>query len=119
MAVPEAKAAEAARGGEREAEEASRRTDAGRSRSSRASFKKMVGPVVKREGVAHLQAVMGLSERRACEIIEADRTRIRYRSRRPPDTELRDLANERKRFGYRRLFVLLRQSGEASGINRI
>jgi len=83
----------------------------------------MVGPVVKREGVAHLQAVMGLWERRACEIIEADRTRIRYRSRRPPDTELRtqlrDLANERKRFGYRRLFVLLRQSGEASGINRI
>jgi transposase InsO family protein len=83
----------------------------------------MVGPVVKREGVAHLQAVMGLSERRACNIVNADRTMIRYRSCRPPDTELRrqlrDLANERRRFGYRRLFVLLRQSGEASGINRI
>ena len=83
----------------------------------------MVGPVVKREGVAHLQAVMGLSERRACEIVEADRTMVRYRSRRASDTELRtrlrDLANERKRFGYRRLFVLLRQSGEASGMNRI
>ena len=83
----------------------------------------MVGPVVKREGVAHLQAVMGLSERRACEIVEADRTMVRYRSRRASDTELRtrlrDLANERKRFGYRRLFVLLRQSGEPSGINRI
>lgn len=83
----------------------------------------MVGPVVKREGVAHLQAVMGLSERRACQIVDADRTMIRYRSCRPADTELRmrlrDLANERKRFGYRRLFVLLRQSGELSGINRI
>ena len=83
----------------------------------------MVGPVVKREVWRICRAVMGISERRACEIIEADRTRIRYRSRRPPDTELRtqlrDLANERKRFGYRRLFVLLRQSGEASGINRI
>jgi len=83
----------------------------------------MVGPVVKREGVAHLQAVMGLSERRACEIVEADRTMIRYRSRRPADTELRarlrDLAHERRRFGYRRLFVLLRQNGEPSGINRI
>jgi HTH-like domain len=48
---------------------------------------------------------------------------IRYWSCRPPDTELRlrlrDLANERKRFGYRRLFVLLRQAGEASGINLI
>ena len=48
---------------------------------------------------------------------------VRTRSCRPPDTELRtqlrDLANERKRFGYRRLFVLLRQEGEPSGINRI
>jgi len=83
----------------------------------------MVGPAAKREGVAHLQAVMGLSERRACSIVSADRKMIRYRSRRPPDTELRSrlkaLANERKRFGYRRLFVLLRQEGEASGLNRI
>ena len=30
-----------------------------------------------------------------------------------------NLANERKRFGYRRLFVLLRRDGEPSGINRI
>ena len=34
--------------------------------ASRASVKKMVGPAVKREAVAHLRAVMGLSERRAC-----------------------------------------------------
>ena len=83
----------------------------------------MVGPVAKREGVAHLQAVMGLSERRACSIVGADRKMIRYRSRRPPDTELRtqlrDLANARRLFGYRRLFILLRQDGEPSGINRI
>jgi putative transposase len=63
---------------------------------------------------------MGLSERRACSIVGADRTMVRYRSRRPPDTELRarlrELANERRRFGYRRLFILLR---ERSGINRI
>jgi putative transposase len=32
---------------------------------------------------------------------------------------LRELANERRRFGYRRLFVLLRREGEASGINRV
>jgi len=83
----------------------------------------MVGPAAKRDCVAHLKATMGLSERRACSIVDADRTMIRYRSRRPPDTalraRLRDLANERKRFGYRRLFILLRQDGEASGINRI
>jgi putative transposase len=83
----------------------------------------MVGPVVKREAVAHLQAVMGLSERRACSIIGTDRKMIRYRSCRAPDTalraRLRDLANERRRFGYRRLFVLLRREGEPSGVNRI
>ena len=71
----------------------------------------------------HLRAMMGLSERRACSIVGADRKMVRYRSRRPPDTalraQLRDLANERRRFGYRRLFVLLRRDGEPSGINRI
>ncbi|WP_245414022.1 IS3 family transposase, partial [Fulvimarina endophytica] len=85
--------------------------------------KKMVGPVAKREAVAHLRAVMDLSERRACRIIDADRTMVRYQSRRPPEAELRgklrDLANERRRFGCRRLFVLLRRDGEPSGINRI
>ena len=105
------------------AQEAPGRADVGCRRAPRASVKKMVGPAVKREGVAHLQAAMGLSERRACSIVNADRKMIRYRSCRPPDTELRtqlrDLANERKRFGYRRLFILLRQNGEPSGLNRI
>ena len=85
--------------------------------------KKMVGPVVKREAVAHLRAKLGLSERRACKIVGADRKMIRYQSCRPPEVELRtrlrDLANERRRFGYRRLFILLRREGEPSGINRI
>ena len=48
---------------------------------------------------------------------------LRYRSRRPPETELRErlrsLVAERRRFGYRRLFVLLRRAGEPSGKNRI
>lgn len=83
----------------------------------------MVGPAAKREAVAHLQAALGLSERRACSIAGADRKMVRYRSRRPPETELRgrlrDLANERRRFGYRRLFILLRREGEPSGVNRI
>jgi putative transposase len=83
----------------------------------------MVGPAAERAAVADLQATMGLSERRACRIVNADRKMIRYQSRRPPDTalrtQLRELANERKRFGYRRLFHLLRQEGEPSGINRI
>jgi transposase InsO family protein len=83
----------------------------------------MVGPAAKRAAVAHLQDTTGLSERRACLIVGADRKTVRYCSRRPPDTELRarlrELANERRRFGYRRLFILLRREGEPSGINRI
>src|SRR5260221_5508657 len=83
----------------------------------------MVRPVVKREAVAHLRTAFQMSERRACSVIAADRSSIRYRSRRPPDVELRgrlrDLANARRRFGYPRLFVLLRPHGEASGVNRI
>ncbi len=79
----------------------------------------MVGPAAKREAVAHLKAVMGLSERRACQVISADRNMVRYRSRRPSEAELRtrlrDLANERRRFGYRRLFALLRVNALSSG----
>lgn len=83
----------------------------------------MVGPAAERDAVAHLKSVMRLLERRACQIISADRKTIRYRSCRPPEVKLRsrlrDLANERRRFGYRRLFILLRREGEPSGVNRI
>ncbi len=83
----------------------------------------MVGPAAKREAVAHLRTVFEMSERRACSVIAVDRTMIRYRSSRPDEaalrSRLRDLANARRRFGYRRLFILLRREGEPSGINRI
>ena len=56
-----------------------------------------------------------MSERRACCLINADRKTVRYRSRRserrgaatPPE----ELAAEQRRFGYRRLHVLLRAEG--------
>jgi putative transposase len=83
----------------------------------------MAGPAAKRAAAAHLQGKLCLSERRACSIVGADRTMVRYRSRKPADTELRarlrELASQRRRFGYRRLFVLLRREGELSGINRV
>jgi transposase InsO family protein len=83
----------------------------------------VVTPAVKREAVAQLKSLFGLSEGRACRIAGADRKMVRYQARRAPDMELRgrlrELANERRRFGYRRLFVLLRREGEPSGINRI
>jgi putative transposase len=83
----------------------------------------MVGPAAKREAVAHLKEGMNLSERQACQIVGADRRMVRYKSIRLPDTalreRLRELAAQRRRFGYRRLFVLLRREGERSGCNRV
>lgn len=56
-----------------------------------------------------------MSERRACRVIDADRKSVRYRSTRDDDAELREklreLANQRRRFGYRRLHILLRREG--------
>jgi putative transposase len=57
----------------------------------------------------------GFSQRRACRLICFDRSTARYRCRRPDDAALRGrlraLAAERRRFGYRRLGVLLAREG--------
>lgn len=107
----------------REDQEAFGRADARCRGLARAAVKTMVGPAAQRDAVAHLQAELCLSKLRACYIVSADRKTIRYRSCRPPDTELRGKvsarANDRRRFGCRRLFVLLRQQSERSGLNRI
>src|SRR5665213_1895644 len=75
----------------------------------------MVTPAVRREAVAHLQVTYQVSERRACSALGADRASMRYRSLRPDDlavrTRLRELASVRRRFGYRRLHILLRREG--------
>ena len=77
--------------------------------------KKVLTPAAQREAVAHLQACHGMSERRACRVIDADRKSVRYRSTRDDDADLREklreLANQRRRFGYRRLHILLRREG--------
>ena len=61
----------------------------------------------------------GYSQRRACGLVGIAPKTFRYASTRPDDGELRDrlktLADERRRFGYRRLHILLRREGV--GIN--
>lgn len=56
-----------------------------------------------------------MSEHRACKLILIDRKTYHYQSRRQEDTGIRDrlceLATERKRFGYRRLHVMLKKDG--------
>jgi putative transposase len=75
----------------------------------------MVTPAARREAVAHLQVAYEVSERRACSALGADRTWVRYRNRRPDHAaaraRLRELASIRRRFGYRRLHVLLTREG--------
>lgn len=75
----------------------------------------MVTPAARREAVAHLCDTHGVSQRRACSAIGADRTSVRYRSRRPDDrairNRLREMAASRRRFGYRRLHILLNREG--------
>ena len=75
----------------------------------------MVTPAARREAVAHLRVAYEVSERRACSALGADRTSIRYRSSRPDDAvvraRLRELAAIRRRFGYRRLHILLTREG--------
>lgn len=75
----------------------------------------MVTPAAERNAVAHLVEHHGMSERRACKAIGCCRMTIRYKSTRPDDTRLRErmkaIARERRRFGYRRLHVMLKREG--------
>ena len=83
----------------------------------------MVKPAHRREAVAHLVMAHQMSERRACQVADVDRALVRYRARKPDDAALRarlkDLAHERRRFGYRRLHVLLRREGWAVNKKRV
>jgi putative transposase len=80
----------------------------------------VVTPAARREAVAIFVERHEMSGRRACSVIGADLTSVRYRSRRPDDAplheRLRALASERRRFSYRRLHVLLRREGHV--VNR-
>jgi putative transposase len=58
---------------------------------------------------------LGLSERRACSLIQISASSLRYVPHQEPIEGLRErllvLARERPRYGYRRLYVLLRREG--------
>ena len=56
-------------------------------------------------------------------MLGVDRASVRYQATRPDDGALRDrlkaLALERRRFGYRRLHVMLRREGHAVNKKRV
>jgi putative transposase len=65
--------------------------------------------------VSHLVEAHGLSERRACRLADLNFSTWQYRRRREERRGLRarikELAGERRRFGYRRIRALLRREG--------
>jgi putative transposase len=65
----------------------------------------------------------GYSQRRACRLVEIAPKTYRYRSRRRGDERLRqrlrELAAERRRFGYRRLLILLQREGMVANHKRM
>ena len=72
-------------------------------------------PDDRRRAARYVAENHGISERRACHLARIHRSTFRYHSRRRAQEELRrrivELAENRRRFGYRRLTILLRREG--------
>lgn len=68
-------------------------------------------------------SVHGISERRACQIIGLSRSVKRYQGKRPDDSRiieaLTKLAERHPRYGFRKLFVLLRKAGHPWNHKRV
>lgn len=75
----------------------------------------MARPALKRQAVDYIVGHYSLARRRACRIVRQHRSVQYYRSCKDPRTALRarmrELAQIRMRYGYRRLHVLLRREG--------
>jgi len=71
--------------------------------------KRLVAAAARRAAVEQLLRHAGVSQRRACRVVSQHRSVERYRARCPEPAGLRErlraLAEQRPRFGYRRLHV--------------
>jgi putative transposase len=78
---------------------------------------------MRREAVLVMQVEVELSQRRACGLMGLVRGTCRYRRRRVEDprlrVRLRELAEARRRFGYRRLQVLLGIFGDRRDVSKL
>lgn len=65
----------------------------------------------------------GMSERRACKLVDVDRSSYRYEPMPDHNAELRqelvNMARQKPRYGYRRLHVLLTRRGQNSSPQRV
>lgn len=75
----------------------------------------MVSPQAKREAVTVLMAERDFGVTRACGLAQLSRSLYRYRSRLPDCAALRErlmaIAAEKRRYGYRRVYLRLRREG--------
>ena len=87
------------------------------------SSQKLVKPAVKRHAVDHLQLTYEVARRRACGLLDLHRSTYHYRPRKRDDaplaTALRSKVAKRRRWGYRRLLLLLRREGWLDNHKRI
>ncbi|WP_417784380.1 IS3 family transposase [Terasakiella pusilla] len=77
--------------------------------------RKPVKPARRRQIVDHLRIVWQVSIRRACCVLQAGRSTYHYKARRDEQAALRqrikEIAETRVRYGYRRIHVLLKREG--------
>jgi putative transposase len=83
-----------------------------------------VTPTARRRAVGYLHEEFQFSERRACRVVGAHRTTMRYRRQCKEDEpqvreRLQQLAVAHPRWGYRRLHLLLRREGTAINRKRV
>jgi putative transposase len=101
--------------GEPQAQEAAGRDGAGCCDAEGDAGKKLLTPRARRVAVSWAIKDKGYTQRRACRLVGQEPKTYRYASKRPDDDALRqrlkELASQRKRFGYRRLHLLLRREG--------
>src|SRR5437016_13585996 len=75
----------------------------------------MVSPQMKRQAAEALREMRGFGITRACGLVGISRSLYGYGSRRPVPAGLCEriceLAGEKRRYGYRRIHVLLRREG--------
>ena len=79
-------------------------------------------PVNQREVVRYLTGCYGISERRACRAARFWRSSLRHQSTRDPlialRQRMREVAHARIRYGYRRLWIVLKHEGWEVGTHR-
>jgi len=86
--------------------------------------KKVLTPQARREAVQIMRAETEISERRACRQVRLYRNTLRYEGKPSAETQalstrIVELAQERRRFGYRRIHVLLQREGHEVNHKRV